>query len=924
MAGIELEGRGAELSRAIAALRAAAHTGQGTIILVTGEAGIGKTAMLQAIAEQATRQGFAAGFGKAEEMDQIAPGAPLLVALRSGSRPLLDSDGFNGLADLYGQHLWLVDRIATLLEELATRGPVLIAIDDAQWVDRLSRFALRILPGRLAGSPVVWLLTSREAHGPAIDELTSSAVDGVHVHRLELGPLAPGDIERMAVARLGELPTGRAYELLRGVGGNPFLTVQLLDGLAQEQAHGRMEGSVPTGLIISTRRRMAALPADVSELVQLAAVLGRPLPVEDAPRLATQRLRAGWLDQVVATGLMAESETRVTFRHDLVRESVYADLLPSHRRSLHRRCWHYLLTSGHGPIAAAPHVQASAERGDHEAVEVLRQAAAQSSPETAGDLLQKALRLLDPADRGRCEVGLEAVEALVRAQRPAEAIFTADHVLAETPNVDGKARIQLEIARALWPMGRLADMVRRIRETLALPNVSVNLRARLTAAEALTMTRAEPASVALAAARAALTEAVRLDDRPAEELATEVLGEVARNEGRHAEALTHFRHLRELAGTRYLGEEITALQLLDRYDEAEKLLAAARLSDTLPPSVLFAQMWQDFNLSRFDDAEADALTLVRLGDELGNHTYAIEGWMILSSISLSRGDLDKAYEYLARAERHSQAGDDVEMPGLVLMRGWLASARGDVAESVRILKPHLMSARESRSYWPWWPGWMRVFTQIGRAAGDAEFVAEAVALAAIGAERNPGVRSFAGLALQVRGVIDGDLAMLAEAVEILRAGPRPMLLASALVDHGFALLDVGQHREAVGQLGEAWHFFDKAGNKPALSALQRGLQAAGSRRKPGAATRARPVSGWGALTDSELRVARLIGAGRTNREAGAQLDLSPNTVATHLRAVFAKLGVRSRVQLANAMHTLNDSSDVSHDTAAGPLPELGR
>jgi hypothetical protein len=216
MARVQLRGRSDELGRALTVLRTVARTGQGAVVLVTGEAGIGKTALLQAIAEQAGRQKYAVGLGKAEEIDQIAPGAPLLVALRSGAHPLLDSDGFTSLAPLSEQHLWLIDRIAGLVEELAAGQPVLIGVDDAQWADRLTRFALRILPGRLAGSPVLWLLTSRETTGPAIDELTEAAADGVPVHRLELGPLPAADIESIAADRLGAVPTGRGYELLGG------------------------------------------------------------------------------------------------------------------------------------------------------------------------------------------------------------------------------------------------------------------------------------------------------------------------------------------------------------------------------------------------------------------------------------------------------------------------------------------------------------------------------------------------------------------------------------------------------------------------------------------------------------------------------------------------------------------------------------
>src|SRR6195952_2601445 len=131
-----LRGRSEAMSRALTALRRAARTGQGALVVISGEPGIGKSAVLRSLVEEASRYGFTVGSGKAEQGDQIAPGAPLLVSLRSGPAPLLPGNAFASLAPLYDKPLWLVDRICALLEEAALSGPVLIAIDDVQWADR--------------------------------------------------------------------------------------------------------------------------------------------------------------------------------------------------------------------------------------------------------------------------------------------------------------------------------------------------------------------------------------------------------------------------------------------------------------------------------------------------------------------------------------------------------------------------------------------------------------------------------------------------------------------------------------------------------------------------------------------------------------------------------------------------------------------
>src|SRR5690242_7514824 len=133
MARVALRGRSDAMSKALTALDRSARTGQDALVVISGEPGIGKSAVLRTVVEQAARAAFRVGSGKAEQGDQIAPGAPLLMALRSGPQPLLAGEVFAGLAPLYDKPLWLVDRIGALLEELTVHSPVLIAIDDLQW-----------------------------------------------------------------------------------------------------------------------------------------------------------------------------------------------------------------------------------------------------------------------------------------------------------------------------------------------------------------------------------------------------------------------------------------------------------------------------------------------------------------------------------------------------------------------------------------------------------------------------------------------------------------------------------------------------------------------------------------------------------------------------------------------------------------------
>jgi DNA-binding CsgD family transcriptional regulator len=159
--------------------------------------------------------------------------------------------------------------------------------------------------------------------------------------------------------------------------------------------------------------------------------------------------------------------------------------------------------------------------------------------------------------------------------------------------------------------------------------------------------------------------------------------------------------------------------------------------------------------------------------------------------------------------------------------------------------------------------------------------------------------------LHVRGLEADDPDVLASAVSTLRESPRPMLLADALKDRGSTLLRHGRSAEAVDALVEAAEIYQGVGATAAgrtISNLLRGQGIKGIRVSPSAP---RPHSGWASLTPTELRVVELIGTGYTNRSAAEALSVSTNTVNTHLRAVFRKLGVKSRVQLTIAWREAN-------------------
>jgi DNA-binding CsgD family transcriptional regulator len=322
---------------------------------------------------------------------------------------------------------------------------------------------------------------------------------------------------------------------------------------------------------------------------------------------------------------------------------------------------------------------------------------------------------------------------------------------------------------------------------------------------------------------------------------------------------------------------------------------------TILPSLLYAQIWQDYNLARLDGAEATARTLLTLGRELGSRVCQLESAAVLTAAALIRGDVEEARARVSLGGQPTP-GELAHVPVLVLVRGWLALAEGDPALAVRQLTPLLDTALDERDPWPWKPGWLRLLARAGLAAGDADFAQRAVRLAADGAHRNPRVATFEAIALGLRGLLDDDCGLLEKAAGLAADSPRPLVRAAVSEDCGRALLRAGDVIGGAGRLDEAWAVYDETGAHAARAEVQRVLRAAGIRRSWWPATQSRPAKGWAALTDAEVRVARLVGEGHTNKSAAAHLNVSANTVGTHLRSVFAKLEVSSRVQLTNVLN----------------------
>ena len=915
-----LRGRDSERAE-LGRLVAAAADGVGGVAIVEGAAGIGKSRLLAEAAQIAAGLGVQTAAGASDELDQVTPWAPLLRALSSTSPMVVSAADLAPLRTLPDQRLAVIECIRAELERASHRRPFLITLDDLQWADPATLLALGSLPVQLFSLPVAWILAQRPLPtSPRLHGLTARLAEA-GAARLHLKPLDAEAVAAMTADMLGTHPDTSVADLLARAEGNPFYIAELLRstrGVAAASADMNPGLSSPAPLPASLRWAVAthlrSLPEPAQDLLKVASVLGREFTVSELAAMTSQPVSQlmSPLEQALTAEVVSEQADRLAFRHDLFRQAVYQDVPVPLRRGLHRDAATVLLAQGAPIVRAATHLALGAQPGDKQAISVLTQAIGELSATSATAAADLGLRVLDltgPEDPRRPGLVATTVGLLGWASRVDEARALGEGYLIDHPQ---PAALEAEIHRGMrraWARSTHAPYPASLPgHLLTDATVPDMIRADLIAWQQIGVMWQSPAEEVEQALKEAAALIADRDDQTSHNILRNVRIALSDEHGYLLEAMQTAQSdpqpaERALHGTVAGQHDSTiaaSLRTIGRPREALELLAGDQQAAYVSGDMYVVVRCQGvralalLELGRLDDARAEAQAMAQAAEELGLLYYLSRALAVLVETSIRQGDLAAANaaadRLVARCPPDVATGDHCWVSALC------ADTRGRPEAALAVLAPVLERLRRNRFYFAaWYPSRLTQVTALAMRAGDAEQAGVAAQAAAELSRRNPGVVPLLAAATHARGLWQSDAGALHEAIDLFVLGEQPLATAAAQEDLGSALARRGEKDNAIAWLETAYDAYLSANAGRDLARVRGALHALGVRKRQPSV--ARPQHGWASLTSSELAVVRVIAEGLTSREAAAQLYLSPDTVNTHLRHAFTKLGIRSRVEL---------------------------
>ncbi len=913
-----IRGRAGEL-KVIGALVTAVVQGRGGVLVIEGPPGIGKSRLLTELMALADKGGVRTLFGEAFEYQQTVPFFSLFMATLRADPPVGDADALRRLGGSEDLRYWVVDDLAGAIRAAAAQTPLAIVLEDIHWADNSTLLALRSLTTAQPGVAVLWVLTARTgAGGPGVQE-TLSVLHRAGAAVVRVAAMSAGAVADMVSDVVRANADESLLTLAAKAHGNPFLVSELIGGLDEE---GRLNVSggraVATGHALPRRlgagmqQRLDLLSEDASDVVRVAAVLpdrfSAGLLAAMLERQPSSLMAA--VEEAVRADLLVEEGEQLRFRHDLLRETTRQSLPQSLRRAMERQSASVMLGMGAAPAEVATQLARSADPGDREAIDALRQAAqsvGHADASAAADLSKRALELLAADDPEHGSLVAETVGLLNRASRYQEAEELAVAALSKVASPQEEAEIRLRI-----PTINRHSTQRRVEENrraLQLGDISEVTRARHLGWLAYNLALHDQRGEARAEANEAAAAAAATGDLEATIMANLTLAVLDGGAGYAGRAL---RQLEEVCALARASDATAAhdmaanhypilLAAVGRLDDA-----AARVADGIEQArrernAMALAIWATIDgvvhlaAGRLSAARA-AVESLPPPEPTGVSEPDMIRIVILTEVAARTDDRNFLQQMAIDARDAYSTGSSVVRRGVAHVLALAAWQRDDVQDAMRWLGDITLFET------PLWPQVLdRVIlgARVASAGGDAGLRARVLQATDLLERERPAIPLFTGVARCARGILEHDAQTLLAAAELLHSSSRPLLYAAAAEDAGAELARTDRPDKALDQLNAA---FDTYMGHEALADARRvgrELRLLGVERR--IVSQARAKTGWDSLTDSELKVVNLIAQGVTNRAVATQLHLSLHTVKTHVHNAFAKLGINSREQLTHLM-----------------------
>jgi DNA-binding CsgD family transcriptional regulator len=913
-------------------------SGGPAIVLIEGEAGIGKTRLLEEALQAARARGMQVAAGRAEELERARPFGVLAGAFgcaqaspdprRAAIAGLLSVKGGSDQGPVTvtsdpGLQFRAVDAFGDLVEALALAGPVVIGVDDLQWTDPSSLLTLAAMSRRLTDLPAGIIGCFRPA--PRAGELDGlvRALETAGARHLALQPLRARAVSDLAAETVAAEPGPGLLGEVAGAAGNPLFVTELLAALLQEGAI-RIEGGraevtdaiLPPTLRLTILRRLSFLPEDTLQVLRIASILGSAFSLSDLA-VTSGRSAVGLaaaLVEAIRAQVIEDDGVQLRFRHDLIRDSIYDDLPASVRRGLHHEAAERLAQAGAPALRIAEHFARGATEGDGVAIAWLTTAAreaAAGSPAIAASLLDRATTLMKPEDPGRDRLVAERAGSLMQAGRIADAETACRQLLdrQHDPAAEGPARMCL--GQALLAQGRERDGLAEMERAAGSPELADAERAAALAGASFARLSLGDLDGAAGSAKQAIATAMAAGNDLAVVMAMNSLAVVHEVRGQFIDALRITDDAMRLAEANparqghvypaHIARGYILIQL-DRLEEARATLQTGRqiceehgIRWPLSSYQVFLG-FERFIAGEWDDAIAELESSLELAEDTGETSSVAQAHIMVSLISIHRNDLGRA-TMAADAAARALAGRGPR--SRTNWTGWpralLLEAAGEVGRALETMTAEWDECARLGVRLEY-PIVGADLVRLAMAEGDTNRAREVVAAVAQVASHNdlPWLR---GAALRCRGLAEGDAQALAAAADAYAGTSRPLELAQASEDAATALVKHGNVEQARPLLDQAIAIYERLDAGRDLSRAEAVLRLAGVRRGV-RGIRKRPRWGWESLTPTELTVVGLVADGLSNPQIGERLFISRRTVQTHLAHVFAKLGISSRAQLA--------------------------